>query len=1037
MNSNSYEKMNNFRIFSPRINNTNRKLNLSGKNNIGNYNEYKKISKIGKKSPINLYFSPKNISIPPNSKIPKIYSPLHQKLNKLYRSSSKINMLRPLSCSKRSFSSVHSMSSIKTPKPKEKIKKNLKNNSCDMEKEKLYQETYEIKKVVKILTKQLSLLKKENLRKDNQIKKKQQKINDIIFYNNNDSIYDNNINNIQSAFLYNSISNNNKNSNNNSMNNGSLYLSMNNINIKNNKSNNLSMNSKIMNKNINKNIFTLNLTSKIKKAIAHMNNEIKTEKEKYEKLKKSKVLTKMKELKAESVLLEEQINKMKLFINKSLVIQEENMKKRNDYIKIKDTINKQIEIIRNLTDKSESLDKEEKELKENLSKIKQRLVFSKEMIKLNKSKIKLLMKNNKNLSQNKDMLKESYTIMINNNPIEIKSFYTSQISQLNKLINFYTTQCKYSDNEILKLKDKRFKLMGTAKEEKKNQNDLLYFSIKNEKNLSDTEKINNLRKMLKNSNDEEKILKKKLNLYRNKLKELEKSQEQEELMNKSQIEFGIDIDNPYYTEDNNNHPENSNKFTSAQFNQFTYILFKNFEAKGISFDESKIKIVNPFKEIYDKYKINNVVYPSNEFDLITNEYTKIILDLINSNNKYNYTLTKIFISALFFNSECNINKLIEYFNVLFSYTHNYYLEEGKYITKLQNKYKAQTEKIMICIKDIILKESPSKYFQLLKMKDLFEQNEINIKDKYIEFLFYYMKKFDDPEAKLDDLKYSLLYDIIPLDDNQSNNTSKMNIIINNNSNNIEDNNSKIDKEEENLKLSQREESLITTQKGNQNITQRESQNNIQKMSQNESKIESKKENEKENLKENTKEINYNPNNSKDSKKEKKSKKEEMTFGEKFIKNDKKSFTEDNFVKKSKKNITEKNDKDNSDDLDDEDDSMTEIANEEYVKQLMEAIGQIQEGLNNANTTFNDLMVNVIQKRKILGKFYDCITIEDFNDQLKSIKIVLSDLKLSCLCSKYSIPNELRLIDKKKVEIDIEKYKDGTLKFDEDDNDSNI
>ena len=130
-----------------------------------------------------------------------------------------------------------------------------------------------------------------------------------------------------------------------------------------------------------------------------------------------------------------------------------------------------------------------------------------------------------------------------------------------------------------------------------------------------------------------------------------------------------------------------------------------------------------------------------------------------------------------------------------------------------------------------------------------------------------------------------------------------------------------------------------------------------------------------------------------------------------------------------------NNKDNSDDIDDDEDSMTEITNEEYIKQLMEAISLMQDGLKEANTSFDELMGNVVQKRKLNGIFYECITIEDFNDQLKSINVVLSDLKLSCLCSKYSIPNELRLIDKNKIEKDIEKHIKGTLKLDEEENDN--
>ena len=114
--------------------------------------------------------------------------------------------------------------------------------------------------------------------------------------------------------------------------------------------------------------------------------------------------------------------------------------------------------------------------------------------------------------------------------------------------------------------------------------------------------------------------------------------------------------------------------------------------------------------------------------------------------------------------------------------------------------------------------------------------------------------------------------------------------------------------------------------------------------------------------------------------------------------------------------------------------MTEITNEEYIKQLTEAIKIMEKGMKEKNITFEKLMSNVVQKRKITGIFYECISIEDFNEQFKNIDIVLSDLKLSCLCSKYSIPNELRLIDKNKIFKDIEKQETGILKFDEDEED---
>ena len=953
MNSYDYEKVNNFQIFSPRLEDSSRKLELSNKNN--GFNEYSRFSKIGNNNPINLYYSPKNISNPKNSKIPKIYSPLHRKLNRLYRSSSQNNFdSRPLSCNSRALPSVQSFSNIKSPKSRNTNKnktKNARQNYFNLEKEKLYQETYQIKKIVNILTKKLSLLKQENFKRDNQIKKKQKKINDIININN-DSLYENN-------YLY-------INNNNNSFNDFSINSSINSISISSN-----------LNKINNKNNSTIKICIKIKKAINQLTNEIKKETEKYEKLKRSLFLTKINELKVESNLLEEQVIKINAFIKEAFLVQEENKKKKEEYLNLKENIDKQKDLIKNLEERSYYLEKEENELNENFNEIKKDLNLRNKKININKNKIKILQEKNNNLSDNKNILKQPYTIKIDNNPIEIKSFYKNQVSKLNKLINFYTSQCKYSDNEINKLKEKVIQLIGTDKEKKSNKKEFDLFSInKNSQNISDNEKINNLKEILKNSLELENKLKKKLNLYQNKLKEIENPQDPDDLSNKSQIEFGIDNDNPYYIDDNGNNPEKSNKLTSSQFNQFTYILFKNFESKGISFEETKNKVlINQFIEFNKNNNVSNIAYPSNEFNLIVEGYTKIIMEVLNCNNKYNYALTKIFISALFYNSECNVNKLIEYFNILFSYTKNYKLDEEKFLFKLKSKYREQTKKLITSIKESILNDSNSqKYFHLLKMKDLLEHNEINLKDKYIEFLFYYMKKYDDPEAKLGDLKFSLLNDIIP-----------------------------------------------NNELGNENS------NNINIINGNEDNINNKKENQKEEIKENPKNLNNT------NKKKEKPKKNIDNEGEEFKKNEKRSITEENFSKKSKKINT--NDKDNSDDLEDDDESMTEITNEEYIKQLKEAITLMQKGLKDENTNFEDLMTNVVQKRKINGIFYECITIEDFNDQLKSINVVLSDLKLSCLCSKYSVPKELRLIDKNKIEKDIEKYIKGILKLEEEENDN--
>ena len=74
------------------------------------------------------------------------------------------------------------------------------------------------------------------------------------------------------------------------------------------------------------------------------------------------------------------------------------------------------------------------------------------------------------------------------------------------------------------------------------------------------------------------------------------------------------------------------------------------------------------------------------------------------------------------------------------------------------------------------------------------------------------------------------------------------------------------------------------------------------------------------------------------------------------------------------------------------------------------------------------MSGVINKNLICGENYEYINIEDFNDKLISIGLTLTDLQLSCLCSRYSVPNELRLIDKNKFEKSLEDNINGKLKI---------
>ena len=1006
----------------------------------------------------------------------------------------KIQRIKPQSASyKRSFPDVVSH-----------LNRSMNNNSC-LETEKLFQETYQIKKLIKQLQKKLDKITKENMKKDRQLSAKENIINDIIYQNN-----------LQF--------NNDEDTKNNNYN-------INNSNIKYNRPNSAM------------NILCFKIKKEIKKTI----NEICQEDFKLEKLKKTIYLTKTKELSIESKLYNEQINKINVLLENALQIKEQNDKKANELESLNQNIERQDIIIDNLIKENIELESQQEFLNNKLNKLQNDLKIKQEKAKMNDNELIILSKKNKNLSNDKIIQKQLGVYKMNTMPITLKTLYTGKVSSLKKSINFYKKQNKYLDDVLNKLKEQKKKLIDSNKH--------LDHKIKIDSNFIDNtsklkpyqrpqtakgdikldpNNIENLRATYKTVRDEELKLEKKANIYYEKLKEINieyeekentKKEEENKPQNQNQLEFGIDETNPYYTDNEENIPESNIKFTSQQFNQYTYILFKNFEAKYIIGQEANNKVISPFSAMTKKNNYNRLTYPSTEFDEVVENFTKIIMKVLNSENEYNHILTKIFIGALLYNSECDINKLIEYFSILFSYTKDYSTEEEKYIEKLKTKYKKETKKLVECITSHILNDlTSSQYFSLFKMKDLLDNNEINLKDKYIEFLFYFLKKFDDPEAKLEDLKFSLLNEIVPLGDTtvhskafvnkekekeddtkkydldnienigikepednyvnieenkeiifdldvnkENNRINKTEKSDNNREENIfEKNKKKNTKTKENSsvnKAKQESKKGNSTPKSNNNKDNNEnikkdlnadlfedddnskSQNNeIDNDSNinNKAKIDDnddiKENGDSDYLGENSKDLDINNSSQKEKNKENnifngKNELKEKENSNRITDNKKdkekkrpisaKKYREDEIDNENKdptpkisngneeetnKIINNKTEGGKNKTNDNEDDSVTEITNEDFIRHIKESLKFIQTGLDSNNFDFVSFIKDNIKKKIIDGEEFEYINIEDLNEKLNEVDVILSDLQLSCLCSKYSLPDELRLIN---------------------------
>ena len=97
-------------------------------------------------------------------------------------------------------------------------------------------------------------------------------------------------------------------------------------------------------------------------------------------------------------------------------------------------------------------------------------------------------------------------------------------------------------------------------------------------------------------------------------------------------------------------------------------------------------------------------------------------------------------------------------------------------------------------------------------------------------------------------------------------------------------------------------------------------------------------------------------------------------------------------------------------------SITEIINEEYNKHINFILSKINECLKKNNlSTLDSLLIDFIQERKINEKTVKIITIEELNEILTKNDIQFNDIQISCLCSKFSIPDDLRIIDVEKLE----------------------
>ena len=192
--------------------------------------------------------------------------------------------------------------------------------------------------------------------------------------------------------------------------------------------------------------------------------------------------------------------------------------------------------------------------------------------------------------------------------------------------------------------------------------------------------------------------------------------------------------------------------SNDDFTEFTYVLIKSLEAKKISEPKAKELII----DILPK----NITNPNEVFETITEKISEII------NCKEENSIEKIrkWLNTLYMMCNNDFEKTKDNFLSLFLNVKLYKPEEELILTK-------KIKKTLLPFEDIIKKNiiSETGFISFINLRKIMEDTKIEMKDDYAQFLFYQMKQFDEKNISLYDLKVDKLFEIL----NNTEHDSKM------------------------------------------------------------------------------------------------------------------------------------------------------------------------------------------------------------------------------------------------------------------------
>ena len=536
-------------------------------------------------------------------------------------------------------------------------------------------------------------------------------------------------------------------------------------------------------------------------------------------IKKNIRYTKSMEFEMEKDIVTEQMKKIIKLIETSKDLRKKQEEIILDNKIYNSRIKTQTKLINTFEQKLKELKEEEVYLQNEIIKLESKLnennnnvsVIKLKHITLKQQNIKLSQEKNDFDNKNKDCTLEQLQKQLSRAKNDF-NFYQSKYDSTEKRLNNIKISIEQSkqaeiqssiNNRNGKIEDK---LKNIYNQHKDKENDLekhlfLYQEAIEKMNKGENVDINEIKNKIYE------IINRKIEDYD--IDELRKGKKKEKGKKNRFDDLSLSDNNPYYINVKENDSTRTNKFTNDQYCQFFYTLFKNLEAKKINKEKAKNTIITPlinyYKEI-DNNKDNSFNKGAILQAKLCEKFSEIIKDILNCNNENDLKNLKVYFNAVYFertnniknkdNNSNNMDLFGDYFLSFFTAIRDYtQKDENKYKRKLKTKYKEYLVKLNEVVKNNSAstkekekdkeKENNKNYITIQEMKVILDNNkDIKLKERYIEYIIYFMKQFEDDNSSLFDLKIGKIEDILNAE--IISNTDTQN--INNNENNINDSN---------------------------------------------------------------------------------------------------------------------------------------------------------------------------------------------------------------------------------------------------------